>query len=36
VKRILFVDAEDKILDGIRRMLHADQKPVEAHLCQKL
>jgi HD-like signal output (HDOD) protein len=26
VKRILFVDDENKILDGIRRMLHADRK----------
>jgi HD-like signal output (HDOD) protein/ActR/RegA family two-component response regulator len=26
VKRILFVDDESKILDGIRRMLHADRK----------
>jgi HD-like signal output (HDOD) protein len=25
VKRILFVDDDDKILDGIRRMLHADR-----------
>src|ERR1022692_4878695 len=25
-KRILFVDDESKILDGIRRMLHADRK----------
>jgi YesN/AraC family two-component response regulator len=25
VKRILFVDDESKILDGIRRMLHADR-----------
>lgn len=26
MKRILFVDDESKILDGIRRMLHADRK----------
>jgi HD-like signal output (HDOD) protein len=26
VKRILFVDDESKVLDGIRRMLHADRK----------
>jgi HD-like signal output (HDOD) protein len=26
VKRVLFVDDESKILDGIRRMLHADRK----------
>jgi len=26
MKRVLFVDDESKILDGIRRMLHADRK----------
>jgi HD-like signal output (HDOD) protein/CheY-like chemotaxis protein len=31
VKRILFVDDESKILDGIRRMLHADRKRWDMH-----
>jgi HD-like signal output (HDOD) protein len=31
VKRILFVDDESKILDGIRRMLHADRERWEMH-----
>lgn len=31
MKRILFVDDESKILDGIRRMLHADRKRWEMH-----
>lgn len=31
MKRILFVDDESKILDGIRRMLHADRKRWDMH-----
>jgi hypothetical protein len=26
LKRVLFVDDESNILDGVRRMLHADRK----------
>jgi HD-like signal output (HDOD) protein len=31
VKRILFVDDESKILDGLQRMLHADRKRWDMH-----
>jgi len=31
VKRLLFVDDESKILDGLRRMLHADRKRWDMH-----
>jgi YesN/AraC family two-component response regulator len=31
MKRILFVDDEGNILDGIRRMLHADRKRWDLH-----